>query len=126
MKLKTLFIFQALVSLINGGMLVIATAFYISFFGFTDPTQETILMSRLLGAALLGYCVTAWLARDSGESIGQKAIVSGLFFGNAVGLIGSIIGQLAGIPNMMGWSIVGLYLILALGFGFFLFFSPTE
>ena len=50
-------------------------------FGFTDPSQETILLARLLGAALFGFSVIAWLAQDSVESKAQKVIVSGLFIG---------------------------------------------
>ena len=126
MKIKTLFIFQAIVSFLNGFTFLIAPALYLSLFGISDPFPETILMSRLLGAALFGYSVISWLARDLSETIGRKAIVAGLFVGNFAGLIGMVMGQLAGIPNMMGWSIVGLYLVLALAFGYFMLVPQTD
>jgi hypothetical protein len=43
-----------------------------------------------------------------------------------VGFVVILIGQLAGIPNTLGWSNVAIYLLLALGFGYVQFMQPRD
>src|SRR5262245_60880925 len=76
-----------------------------------------ILIAQLFGAALLGYGVLNWLARDFDDDDAQKAILAANFAFDAVGFIFSLIGQLGGVKevNSLGWSTVLIYLILAAG-----------
>ncbi len=48
-----------------------------------------------------------------------------LFVGNAVGFIVAFMGQLAGVVNALGWLSVAIYLVLALGYGYFQFLKPS-
>jgi len=43
-----------------------------------------------------------------------------------VGVIVSLGGVLSGAVNELGWVIVAVYLLLALGFGYFQFIGPAE
>jgi hypothetical protein len=48
-----------------------------------------------------------------------------IFVGDTIGFIVALLAQLAGTVNALGWLIVALYLLLALGFGYFQFSKPT-
>ena len=124
MKLRNLFIVNAVISLVFGVASVLAPALLLSLYGIT-LSPAGIVVTRLLGAAFLGICVLTWLARDAPDSEARRAIVLGLFVENAIGFIVALLGQLAGVPNVLGWSIVVIYLLLALGYGYFQFLKPS-
>lgn len=69
--------------------------------------------------------VFGWFARDAGESKARQAIVIALFVGDVLGFIVALLGQLSGVVNALGWSTVALYLLLALGYGYFQFVKPS-
>ncbi len=124
MTLRNLFIVNAVISLVFGVAAVLAPALLLSTYGVT-LSPAGILVTRLLGAAFLGICVLTWFARDAADSEARRAIVLGLFVENAVGFIVALLGQLAGLANPLGWSIVAIYLLLALGYGYFQFVKPA-
>ena len=55
----------------------------------------------------------------------RRAIVRALFFGDAIGFILSLIAQLGGVVNNLGWLTVVIYLVLAVGFGYFHLKKPA-
>jgi hypothetical protein len=124
MKLKNLFIVHSVVALFNGGSLVLAPKLYLSVYGISLSDQAAIFISQLLGAGLLAYCVVAWFARDAEASDARRAIVLGFFITLTIGFIIALLGQLSGVMNALGWVIVGLYFLLALGYGYFQFIKP--
>ncbi|MFC1819902.1 hypothetical protein ACFLZG_02300, partial [Thermodesulfobacteriota bacterium] len=69
--------------------------------------------------------VLTWCARKAEESEGRRAIILALFISDAIGFIVALIGQLSGAVNALGWSTVIIYLLLALGFGYFQFMSKS-
>lgn len=123
MTLGNLFVVNAVISLVFGVASVLAPALLLSTYGIT-LSPAGILVARLLGATFLGICVLTWFARDAADSVARQAIVLGLFVENAIGFIVALLGQLAGVPNAFGWSIVAIYLLLALGYGYFQFLKP--
>ena len=46
--------------------------------------------------------------------------------GGPAGFVVSLIAQLGSVLNALGWLNVGIYLLLALGFAYFQFMSPTS
>jgi len=123
MTLGNLFIVNAVISLVFGVASVLTPALLMSFYGIT-LSPAGILVARLLGATFLGICVLTWFARNAADSDARQAIVLALFVENAVGFIVALLGQLAGLANPFGWSIVAIYLLLALGYGYFQFLKP--
>jgi hypothetical protein len=111
-------IINTIVLLLFGIAFVVAPAWMVSFYGVTAdaPLKH---MGNLLGSALLGLAVISWLARNAGESEARRAIVWGMFLGDTVGFIMALIAQLQGVLNALGWLDVAIYLLLALGFGYF-------
>jgi hypothetical protein len=124
MKLSTMFIIYAAISAIFGLAFVIVPETSLALYGITLGPGG-ILIARLFGAALLEFALLSWLARNAGDSEARKAIILAVFIGEAVGFIVVLLGQLSGEVNALGWSTVAVYLLLALGFGYFQFMKPS-
>ncbi len=58
---------------------------------------------------------------NTNDSTARRAIVLALFIGNAAGFVVALIGQINDVVGALGWSTVAIYLLLALGFGYFQF-----
>ena len=119
MKLKTLLIIKAIVCLCLGIPILLVPNFVYSIFG-TTLAAGGIFAAREYGASMMGNLMLTWFARNSQESDARWAIVLALFVYDAVGFVVSLIAVLAGVLNPLGWMVVALYLLLALGFGYFL------
>jgi len=86
---------------------------------YTTETGVTLdFVAQLLGAALLGLGIVTWAARNAPDSEARRAILLGLFIGDAVGCVVALIAQLGGVVNAIGWSTVVIYLLLTIGFGY--------
>jgi hypothetical protein len=84
-------------------------------------TPGTALLSRLFGAALVGYALLSWNVRAAAASDALRAVVVSLFVVDMLGVIISLHGVLSGAENALGWSTVAIYGLLAAGFGYFTF-----
>lgn len=124
MKLSTLMTITAVVSAVFGIAFALVPAQVSSLYGI-EGSAALNHIGRVFGAALISIAVLSWSARNAAQSDARKAIVLALFVGNAVGFVVALIGQLANAVSMLGWSNVAIYLILALGFGYFQFSKPA-
>jgi len=117
MKLSSFLVVKAIITLAFGiGFIVIPAAVW-SIYGVTlDPVG--ILMTRFLAACLIGIGLICWLARNA-EWNALKGITLSLFIADTIGFIVALSGQLSGIMNTLGWIIVAIWLLLALGLGYF-------
>ncbi len=84
-----------------------------------------IYMTRLFGQAFIVIGLVMWLARDAAEADTRRGIALAVFVGDITGAILAATGQLSGLANALGWSTVALYLIFALGFGYYLLPGKT-
>jgi MFS family permease len=125
MKLSTLMIVNAIIAAVFGLGFVFAPGHVTSLYG---PEVGVTLryVAQLFGAALLGFAVLTWVARNAPDSEARHAILLALFVGDGVGFILALIGQIGGVVNALGWSTVVIYLLLALGFGYFAFVAKPE
>jgi len=120
MKLKTLMIINTVVAAVFGlGFLIIPGQIH-SFYG-TEANLSVNFMSQLFGTALIGFAILTYLARNTELTGAGKAIVVALFISDVIGFVVSLIEQLQGVINSLGWSTVAIYLLLAIGFGYFSF-----
>ncbi|HET6948526.1 MAG TPA: hypothetical protein VFJ45_12010 [bacterium] len=125
MKLSTLMIVNAIVAAVFGVGFVFAPGQVTSL--YTPEVGAPLrYMAQLFGAALLGFAVLTWVARNAPDSEARHAILLALFVGDVVGFILALIGRLGGVVNALGWSTVLIYLLLALGFGYFGFVAKPE
>lgn len=124
MKLKTLMVIKAVVCLALGSLLLLAPGFTYSIFG-TSLNDGGTFAAREYGAALIGTLCLTWYARDAAQSQARRAIILHLFIYDAIGALVTLIAQLSGLFNALGWSIVVLYLFFAVGYGYFWFAKPV-
>jgi hypothetical protein len=120
MKLGVLMSVNAVVAGVFGLALIFAPAEFLSVYGVTTDAQFAFV-GQLFGAALFGYGLLTWYARNAADSEARRAIVRALFAADAVGFLIALMAQLRGLVNTIGWSTVAIYLLLAVGFGYFQF-----
>lgn len=126
MNLKNLFTINAVIALLFGLTFVLMPATALGWYGISLMSAAGILMARLFGATLLSHAVITWQARPLGASEARSAIVLGLLVTDAFAFVVSLLAQLDGVANQLGWSTVGLYLLLGLGYGYFHFVKSGD
>lgn len=124
MKLQTLMIIKAIVCILLGGLILLFPGFTYSIFG-TSLNDGGTFAAREYGAALIGTFLLTLYARNAAESQARRAIILDLFIYDAIGAVITLIAQLSGLFNLLGWAIFALYLLLAIGFGYFWFAKPV-
>ena len=124
MKLNMFMAIVAVVAGLFGLGFVVVPEQVMSFYG-TAPDAGTNYMAQLLGAALLGFAVILWFCKDAEDSPVRQAILLGSFVADGVGFVVALIFQLGGGINVLGWSTVIIYLLFALGFGYFRFMKSA-
>lgn len=119
MNFKTLMIIKAVVCLGFGPLLLFFPGQLLNLLGTTFGPGAA-LTAREYGAALMGNLFLTWLARNAEDSVPRRAIIWHLFIYDAIALIATLIIQLSGGLNVLGWGIVLVYLFFTIGFGYFL------
>ena len=124
MKLSNLMAIKAIIVFVFGIGFVLIPATVLSFYGATlDPGG--VYMTQLFGAAFILLGILLWFARTASASdVALRAIVLAVAVGDTIGFIVALLAQLSGVVNALGWVTVALYLLLALGFGYFRFAKP--
>ncbi len=74
-------------------------------------------MARLLGAKLIGIGLIFWFEKDADTGT-LRGITLALFVADGLGFLATLMGQLSGLMNALGWI---TWFLLALGFGYFRF-----
>ncbi len=119
MKFKTLMIIKAIVCLGFAPLLLFFPALLLNLLGAAFDSGAAVT-ARDYGAALSGNLMLTWFARNADESPVRRAIILDLFIYDAVGFLAMLVVQLSGGMNLLGWSIVAVYLFFAIGFGYYL------
>jgi len=125
MKLGNLFTVNAVIAGLFGLGFIFAPAAVLVRYGVSADAGMAFV-AQLFGSALIGFAILTWSARSAGDSDARRAIVLAIFVSNAVGFVLSLMAQLKGLVNSLGWSTVAIYLVLALAFAYFLFAKPSE
>ena len=121
MKLSTLFIINTIVAILFGLGFVLLPATVLSWYGVT-LNDAGLYIARLFGGSLLGFGIISWLVRDSAGSAATtqlRAILLAFFISDVLGFVLSLIYQLQGVANALGWSTVVISLLLGLAFGYY-------
>ena len=125
MKLNVLFIINAIVAIVFGVAFVLIPAKVYSMYAI-ESGAGLDYMGQLFGAALIGYGLIAWLVRKAADSDSRRAIILAFFIASGIGFIIALIGQLNDVIGSLGWLTVAIYLLLAIGFGYFQFSKPSS
>ncbi len=122
MKISSFLMLKAIISLAFGIGFAVIPAVVWSIYGVTlDPAG--IMMTRFFGACLLGIGLICWFTRNADFNT-LKGILFALVIADTIGFIIALSGQLSGIINTLGWINVAIWLLLALGLGYFRFLKP--
>ena len=125
MKLKTLLVIKALVSLVFGIPILIVPGKLLALFGLT-LNADGMFMAREYGGALLGIAALCWFARNSEGARALKAIILFGFYYDLINFFVSLHANLSGLMNPLGWAIVAIYVFFTIGFGYFLVRKPVD
>lgn len=126
MRLSTLFIINAVLAILFGLAFLLAPSAMADVYGLeadagSDYVQGAEYIGRFLGVAFIGFGILTWQARYSADSTARRAVVLAFFVSSALGFVVAIIAQFQEVYNALGWSTAALYLLLALGYGYFQF-----
>ena len=119
MKFKTVMIIKAIVCLGFGPLLLLVPGWLLNLLG-TSFGPGAALTAREYGAALIGNFLLTLLARNAEDFIARRAIIWNLFVYDAIALVATLVIQLSGGLNILGWGIVVVYLFFTVGFGYLL------
>ena len=120
MKFSTFMVIYAVISAAFGLGFVLMPGQILPMYG-VEPNAVLNLVGQFLGAALVLLALLTWLVRNLNASETRRAIILALLVGETIGFVLALIGQLNGIFNVMGWSVVAVYLLFALGLAYFQF-----
>ena len=131
MKLRLVFILNAIVALIFAAGLLLSARTMLGLFGISAGTTVTAnaslaFVAQLLGAALTLPGLLGLFAGGMPDAGARRSVALSLFVFQLVGLAVSLLGMLSKVMNVTGWAIVALFLIFAAGYAYFLFMQPSE
>jgi hypothetical protein len=119
MKLKTILVINAILLGLFGLGSLLAPEASATPYGLTlDPLSKHL--NQTLGAFFLGLAVLSWMSRKVTDSNALRAILLAFVVTYSIAMIIAIIDILSGLGNALGWSSVVLYLLLLIGFGYYL------
>ena len=126
MKLRTLFVLVAAISVLLALGFLLGPATLLKFFGFTTGKTET-LFAQIFGAALVGFAALAWFSRDAVDLHTVPGPTVALIVFGAIGFVVTLLALLAQVTRSgSAWILVVLFLIFAVGFAYFQFVGPRE
>jgi hypothetical protein len=120
--MKTLLIIQAIALVLYSIPLILAPSTLMSFYGVSLSDGARVML-QLFGGVALGNALLSWLIRDASSSEIKQNILLTFFIHWSLGFVVSLIGQLSGAMNLLGWNLVVICFVLAIFFGYFRFFK---
>lgn len=125
MSYRIVFLLHALIAFILGAAFLVVPAMTIDKFG-VDSYTSTKMMAQFFGAAMLSLGLLLWFAKDTANEAVQRGMGIALFVGALAGLLVTVLGAAAGTLRTNGWMAILLYVLLALGYAFLVFFKPKN
>ncbi len=125
MKLRHLFTINIFLAAFFGISCTLFPAWVLGLYGLAS-NDAAIWTTRLVGGSILCFATLMWFGRTSADGNARRAIALALFVNDAVGTGASIEIQLRGSANALGWSNPILYVLLTLGYAYFVFIQPKD
>lgn len=116
---------KSVISVFFGLTMVFLTSFLMPIYGLSLDLEGT-LMAQWSGACLTGIGIICWHSSYAVKSELRDGVLLSLFICDSIGFVVTLIGKLSGTGNALVWSVVGLWLVLALGLGYFRFINRDE
>ena len=116
--IKNLFMLQALVDVLFGIPLIVATSTILSLYGLSTDRTGTYL-GEFLGGTFVALAWISWSAREWPDDAARRVLIRAGFIASAIGLVISVIFQLGPGSNASTWVFVVLTAIFAAGWGYY-------
>ena len=127
MKIKTMMIITAVITALFGLAFVIIPRLLLELYGNSpEAIENTRFTGQLFGTALITLALINWLLRNTEDILARNAIALAFCLGSAAGFVVSLIAQIEGLVNSLGWSTVVIYFLLMVGFGYFRFVKSSS
>ena len=123
MGVRTAFMVDTILGLVFGIGFVVAPGALLSIFGIAYDVG-TLYVGQLLGAAFIALTVIVWFARDSSDTRLVRAVMMGLLVFDVIGVVVSVAAVLGGVMNELGWLVVAVLALPALGKLYLLLMKP--
>lgn len=126
MKLRTIFMWNTVVAVVFALGELLGPDTVLKLFGFSTGKSEVVL-TQVLGAALLGFAALTWFARDFADPQATRAATISLLIFTTVGFVVALLGMLSQVTrSASAWLVVVLFLFFAGGYAHFQFAASTE
>ena len=125
MKLRNLYLANSIITLVLALGLILMTSVMVNLFGLNNGA-ETRTLSQLFGVGLVVSGMITLLAREVTDPMARSAINYSNLIAGVLGVVVALNATLTGVFGWFGWLLVVVYLVLALGFGYFQFIAPPE
>jgi hypothetical protein len=119
MTLRILLISTAVIGVVFGLCYLLAPQITLGLFGMQTDAAG-LLAARFFGGAVLGFGVLAWMHREGSRALCSRVVPSfTIVF--VLAFILALFAQFTGLLNAFGWVGVAMFLLLAVGYGYFQF-----
>jgi hypothetical protein len=125
MKLKHLFTINIFFAVFFGVTCAFFAGWALELYRLS-PDVGSLWTTRLAGGSILGFATLMWFGRRSESQQTRRAIALALLVQDSIGFAASLLAQLSGSLNALGWSNPVLYGLLALAYAYFLFIRPER
>jgi hypothetical protein len=131
MKLRYLFVVNAVVLFILAAGFLLAPRTVLGLFGLSVGTTVNFnatlsFVAQLMGAALIVPGLLGWFAVGMTEVGARRSVAISLFIFAAIGFVLTLLGMLSNVMSVSGWILVLVFLVLALGYAYFLFMQQSD
>ena len=120
MTLQNMFLVNSVISVFFSLALLLMPTAMLELFSLPGSPADKLLI-QFFGAQLLAAGLLTLFAINTKELRSQRSITLAYFIADGIGFIVALGGMLTGVMNALGWAIALIYLLLALGFGYFQF-----
>lgn len=117
MIVKRLLQFNIFVSIIIAVAFIAVPGPVLSLYGISGD-ESLYVIARYFGTAHVTFASLIWLALRADEPRFLQIIVTTFFLGDLTGTAVLLVAQLRGVMNPMGWALVGLSFLFAVGYGY--------
>ncbi len=115
MRMRTLFVVNAVIQLLFGAGFMFTPAVLLSLFG-TQTDTTGITLAHVAGGVILSLSIISWLGKDL-EGSAQDAIAwGGVFFAHLQAGIFTLLAILSGTFNALAWSAVVMDALFVIAF----------
>jgi len=116
---------KSVISVFSGLTMVFLSAYLMQIFDISLDRGGTV-MSQWTGACLTGIGIICWYSSNEAKSALRDGVLLALFICDTIAFAVTLIAKLSGLGNVLVWSNVILWLVLALGLAYYRFIDKSE